>query len=58
MNTLQLLSLLLIHVYRNKGWRRCCAHLSQSQLIPRIASKFGLYERPIGFKNIAEPCWE
>ena len=56
-NTLQLLSLLLIHVYRNKGWRGAVARtFSQSQLIPRIASKFGLtlYERPIGFKNIAE----
>ena len=56
-NTLQLLSLLLIHVYRHKGWRGAVARtFSQSQLIPRIASKFGLtlYERPIGFKNIAE----
>jgi phosphomannomutase len=56
-NTLQLLSLLLIHVYRRKGWRGAVARtFSQSQLIPRIASKFGLtlYERPIGFKNIAE----
>jgi len=56
-NTLQLLSLLLIHVYRNKGWRGAVARTySQSQLIPRIASKFGLtvYERPIGFKNIGE----
>jgi phosphomannomutase len=56
-NTLELLSLLLIHVYRNKGWRGAVARtFSQSQLIPRIASKFGLpiYERPIGFKNIAE----
>src|SRR5262245_52258927 len=56
-NTLQLLSLLLIHVYRNKGWRGAVARTySQSQLIPRITSKFGLtvYERPIGFKNIGE----
>jgi phosphomannomutase len=56
-NTLELLSLLLIHVYRNKGWRGAVARTySQSQLIPRIAAKFGLpiYERPIGFKNIAE----
>jgi phosphomannomutase len=56
-NTLQLLSLLLLHVYRNKGWRGAVARTySQSQLIPRIASKFGLavYERPIGFKNIGE----
>src|SRR5262245_21779509 len=56
-NTLQLLSLLLIHVYQHKGWRGAVARtFSQSQLIPRIASKFGLtlYERPIGFKNIAE----
>ena len=56
-NTLQTLSLLLLHVYRNKGWRGAVARTySQSQLIPRIASKFGLplYERPIGFKNIGE----
>jgi len=56
-NTLQLLSLLLIHVYRNKSWRGAVARTySQSQLIPRIASKFGLtvYECPIGFKNIGE----
>jgi phosphomannomutase len=47
----------LLHVYRNKGWRGAVARTySQSQLIPRIASKFGLtvYERPIGFKNIGE----
>ncbi len=56
-NTLQLLSLLLLHVYRNKGWRGAVARTySQSLLIPRIASKFGLtlYECPIGFKNIGE----
>jgi phosphomannomutase len=56
-NTLQTLSLLLIHVYRNKGWRGAVARTySQSLLIPRIASKFGLevFERPIGFKNIGE----
>ncbi len=56
-NTLQTLSLLLLHTYRNKGWRGAVARtFSQSQLIPRIASKFGLqlYERPIGFKNIGE----
>jgi phosphomannomutase len=57
LNTLQTLSLLLLHVYRNKGWRGAVARTySQSLLIPRIASKFGLqlYERPIGFKNIGE----
>src|SRR6185369_10255555 len=56
-NTLQTLSLLLLHVYRNKGWRGAVARTySQSLLIPRIAEKFGLqlYERPIGFKNIGE----
>jgi phosphomannomutase len=56
-NTLQLLSLLLIHAYRNKGWRGAVARTySQSLLIPRIAAKFGLtlFERPIGFKNIGE----
>lgn len=56
-NTLQTLSLLLLHVYRNKGWRGAVARTySQSLLIPRIASSFGLqlYERPIGFKNIGE----
>jgi len=56
-NTLQILSLLLIHVYRNKGWQGAVARTySQSLLIPRIASRFGLelFERPIGFKNIGE----
>jgi phosphomannomutase len=56
-NTLQTLSLLLLHVYRNRGWRGAVARTySQSLLIPRIAKKFGLplYERPIGFKNIGE----
>jgi phosphomannomutase len=56
-NTLQTLSLLLLHVYRKKGWRGAVARTySQSLLIPRIAAKFGLqlYERPIGFKNIGE----
>jgi phosphomannomutase len=56
-NTLQTLSLLLLHVYRNKGWRGAVARTySQSQLVPRIASAFSLplYECPIGFKNIAE----
>lgn len=57
LNTLQTLSLLLLHCYRNKGWRGAVARTySQSLLIPRIASKFGLqlFERPIGFKNIGE----
>ncbi len=56
-NTLQTLSLLLLHVYRNKGWRGAVARTySQSLLIPRIASSFGLklYECPIGFKNIGD----
>src|SRR5215467_325463 len=56
-NTLQTLSLLLLHIYRTKGWRGAVARTySQSQLVPRIASRFGLelFERPIGFKNIGE----
>ena len=56
-NTLQTLSLLLLHTYRNKGWRGAVARTySQSLLVPRITSKFGLqlYECPIGFKNIGE----
>src|SRR2546425_2330552 len=56
-NTLQTLSLLLLHVYRNKGWRGAVARtFSQSLIIPRIGAKFGLelYEVPIGFKNIGE----
>jgi len=56
-NTLQTLSLLLLHIYRTKGWRGAVARtFSQSLLIPRIAQKFGLqlYECPIGFKNIGE----
>ncbi len=56
-NTLQTLSLLLLHVYRNKGWRGAVARTySQSLLIPRIAQHLGLdlFETPIGFKNIGE----
>jgi phosphomannomutase len=56
-NTLQTLALLLLHVYRNKGWRGAVARTySQSLVIPRIASRFGLelFECPIGFKNIGE----
>jgi phosphomannomutase len=55
-NTLQTLSLLLLHTYRNKGWRGVVAKtVSQSLLISRITSALGLelFERPIGFKNIA-----
>jgi phosphomannomutase len=51
------LSLLLLHVYRTKGWRGAVARTySQSLLVPRIAERFGLelFERPIGFKNIGE----
>jgi phosphomannomutase len=56
-NTLQTLSLLLLHTYRTKGWRGAVARTySQSLIVPRIAAKFGLqlFERPIGFKNIGE----
>jgi len=56
-NTLQTLALLLLHVYRIKGWRGAVARTySQSLILPRIASSLGLeiFERPIGFKNIAE----
>ena len=56
-NTLLTLSLLLLHVYRSRGWRGAVARTySQSLLIPRIARTFGLelYECPIGFKNIGE----
>lgn len=57
LNTLQVLPLLLLHVYRNKGWRGSVARtFSQSQIVPRIAKRLGLvcHERPIGFKNIGE----
>jgi len=57
LSTLIVLPLLLLHVYRNKGWRGDVARtVSQSLLIPRIASSLGLglHERPIGFKNIGE----
>jgi phosphomannomutase len=53
-NTLQTLSLLLLHVYRNKGWRGAVARTySQSLLIPRIAQKLGLqlYECPYWFQE-------
>lgn len=57
MNTLEILPLLLLHAYRNKGWRGSVGRTySQSQIVPRIAEQLGLtcHERPIGFKNIAE----
>jgi phosphomannomutase len=56
-NTLQVLPLLLLHAYRNKGWRGSVAWTyAQSQIVPRIAESLGLtcHERPIGFKNITE----
>src|SRR5262249_3270674 len=57
LNTLQTLSLLLLHVYRTRGWRGAVGRTySQSLIIPRIAASFGLelFEVPIGFKNIGE----
>jgi phosphomannomutase len=57
MNTLEILPLLLLHAYRNKGWRGSVAQTyAQSLIVPRIAGSLGLtcHERPIGFKNIAE----
>ncbi len=55
--TLQVLPLLLLHLYRNRGWRGAVAHtFSQSRLVGRIAAALDLevLETPIGFKNIAE----
>ncbi len=55
--TLQVLPLLLLHLYRNRGWRGAVAHtFSQSRLVGRIAAALDLevFETPIGFKNIAE----
>ena len=55
--TLQVLPLLLLHLYRNRGWRGAVAHtFSQSRLVGRIAASLDLevFETPIGFKNIAE----
>ncbi|HET9219979.1 MAG TPA: phosphoglucomutase/phosphomannomutase family protein [Terriglobia bacterium] len=57
LNTLQVLPLLLLHAYRNRGWRGSVVRtFSQSQIVPRIAQKLGLtcHELPIGFKNIGE----
>lgn len=57
LNTLQILPLLLLHAYRNKGWRGSVVRtFSQSLIVPRIAAGLGIvsHERPIGFKNIAE----
>lgn len=56
-DTLRTLSLLLLHTYRNRGWRGAVARTySQSLLVPRIANALGLelFECPIGFKNIGE----
>jgi phosphomannomutase len=57
LNTLQVLPLLLLHAFRNRGWRGSVVRtFSQSQIVPRIAQRLGIacHERPIGFKNIAE----
>ena len=57
LNTLQVLPLLLLHAYRNKGWRGSVVRtFSQSRIVPRIADHLGLvcHERPIGFKHIGE----
>ena len=57
LNTLTVLPLLLLHAYRNKGWRGSVVRtFSQSLIVPRIAETLGLrcHERPIGFKNIGE----
>jgi phosphomannomutase len=57
LNTLTVLPLLLLHVYRTKGWRGSVVRtFSQSLIVPRIAERLGLqcHERPIGFKNIGE----
>jgi phosphomannomutase len=57
LSTLQVLPLLLLHAYRNKGWRGAVVRtFSQSLIVPKIATSLGIpsYERPIGFKNIAE----
>jgi len=57
LSTLIVLPLLLLHAYRNKGWRGSVVRtFSQSQIVPRIAQSLGLvcHERPIGFKNIGE----
>jgi phosphomannomutase len=56
-STLEVLPLLLVHLYRRRGWHGTVAYtVSQSQLVGRIAERFGLksVETPIGFKNIAE----
>ena len=56
-STLEVLPLLLVHLYRRRGWLGTVAYtFSQSQLVGRIAKQFGLkaIETPIGFKNIAE----
>lgn len=56
-STLQVLPLLLLYAYRDRGWRGAVAHtVSQSQLVPRIARALELevFETRIGFKNIAE----
>jgi phosphomannomutase len=57
LSTLRTLPLLLLHAYRNRGWKGSVVRTySQSQIVDRITSSLGLklYERPIGFKNIAE----
>jgi phosphomannomutase len=53
-STLEVLPLLLLHAYRNRGWRGAVAYtVSQSQIVPRIGASLGLdlHETPIGCSN-------
>lgn len=56
-NTHQILTILLLHLVRNRGERGGVARtFSQSVLIRRIAESYGfkLFETPIGFKHIGD----
>ncbi|MCI0387277.1 MAG: phosphoglucomutase/phosphomannomutase family protein [Acidobacteria bacterium] len=56
-NTHQILTILLLHLVRRKGWKGSVARtFSQSVIVRRIAESYGfrLFETPIGFKHIGE----
>ena len=56
-NTHQILSILLLHLVRNRGQKGSVARtFSQSVIVRRIAESFGLrlFETPVGFKHIGD----
>lgn len=56
-NTHQILTILLLHLVRQRGWKGSVVRtFSQSVIVKRIAESYGfrLFETPVGFKHIGE----